>query len=113
MIVYSQIHKIGRIFVEQLFIKGYQKISPYSSRREIKEMKELYAIMRDLLEVEYNQESLLYVLEVLDAAYEEQGQGDIRMIVNHTKGSVKVLQAELKAAINRMDSYIAGAVGQR
>lgn len=76
-------------------------------------MKELYAIMRDLLEVEYNQESLLYVLKTLEAAYEEQGQGNVKMIVNHTKSSIKALQVELRAVINRMDSYIAGAAGQK
>lgn len=76
-------------------------------------MKELYAIMRDLLEVEYNQESLLYVLETLEAAYGEQERRDVKMIVNHTKGSLKALQVELKAAINRLDNYIAEAAGQR
>ena len=37
-------------------------------------MEELYAIMRELLEVEYNQKSLLYIMEMLETAYggEEQ-----------------------------------------
>lgn len=76
-------------------------------------MEELYSILRDLLEVEYNQKSLLYVLEALEAVYEEQGQGDIKLIVNHTKGCIKALQAELRATISRLDSYIAGAGGKR
>ena len=32
-------------------------------------MEELYAIMRELLEVEYNQKSLLYIMEMLETAY--------------------------------------------
>lgn len=32
-------------------------------------MQELYSIMRDLLEVEYNQKSLLYILKRLEASY--------------------------------------------
>lgn len=76
-------------------------------------MEELYSILRDLLEVEYNQKSLLYVLETLEAVYEEQWQGDIKLIVNHTKGCIKALQAELRATISRLDSYIAGAGGKR
>ena len=34
-------------------------------------MKELYLIMRELLEVEYNQKSLLYIMEMLETAYNE------------------------------------------
>ena len=70
-------------------------------------MEELYSIMRDFLEVEYNQKSLLYVLETLETAYSEKQEEETKLIVNHTKGCLKALQEELKAAINRMDSYIA------
>ena len=70
-------------------------------------MEELYSIMRDFLEVEYNQESLLCVLETLEAAYSVKHKEKVKLIVNHTKGCLKALQEELKAAINRMDSYIA------
>ena len=70
-------------------------------------MEGLYSIMRDFLEVEYNQESLLYVLETLEAAYSGKQEEEVKLIINHTKGCLKALQEELKAAINRMDSYIA------
>ena len=38
-------------------------------------MEELYSIMRDLLEVEYNQESLLCLLGAAEAAYIDEEQG--------------------------------------
>lgn len=37
-------------------------------------MEELYSIMRDLLEVEYNQESLLRLLRAAEAAYSDEKQ---------------------------------------
>ena len=71
-------------------------------------MEELYSIMRELLEIEYNQKSLLYVLEVAETAYCEQ-QEEAKLIINHTKGCLKVFQKDLKAIINRVDCYIAMA----
>ena len=70
-------------------------------------MEELYSIMRDFLEVEYNQESLLCVLKALEAAYSKEEQAEAKLIANSTKCYLQALQVELKAAINRMDSYIA------
>ena len=39
-------------------------------------MEELYSIMRDFLEVEYNQESLLCLLEAAEAAYAGKEQAE-------------------------------------
>ena len=69
-------------------------------------MEELYSIMRDFLEVEYNQESLLCLLKAAEAAYTSKEQAEAKLIANSAKYYLKVLQGELKAAINRMDSYI-------
>lgn len=69
-------------------------------------MEELYSIMRDLLEVEYNQKSLLCLLEAVEAAYTGKKQTEAKLIANSTKYYLQALQEELKAAINRMDSYI-------
>ena len=76
-------------------------------------MEELYSIMRDFLEVEYNQKSLLCVLETLEAAYSGEQEEKAKLIVNHTKGCLKTIQGELKAAINRIDQYIAAAAGRK
>ena len=70
-------------------------------------MEELYSIMRELLEVEYNQESLLCLLRAAEAAYTSKEQAEAKLIANSAKYYLKALQGELKAAINRMDSYIA------
>ena len=70
-------------------------------------MKELYSIMRSFLEVEYDQESLLCLLKAAEAAYIDENQVEARLIANSTKFYLRGLQEELKAAINKMDAYIA------
>lgn len=70
-------------------------------------MEELYSIMRDFLEVEYNQESLLCLLRAAEAAYSGEKEAEAKLIVNSAKYYLKALQEELKAVINRMDLYIA------
>lgn len=70
-------------------------------------MEELYSIMRDFLEVEYNQESLLCVLKALEAAYSKEEQAEVKLIANSTKYYLQALQRELKAAISRLDVYMA------
>ena len=76
-------------------------------------MEELYSIMRDFLEVEYNQESLLCLLEAAEAAYTGEKQVEAKLIANSTKYYLQALQGELEAAINRMDSYIAEKAKKR
>ena len=70
-------------------------------------MEELYSIMRDFLEVEYNQESIVCLLKAAEATYTDENQVDARLIANSAKVYLKGLQEDLRAAINRMDSYIA------
>lgn len=69
-------------------------------------MEELYSIMRDFLEVEYNQESLLRLLRTAEAAYSDEKQEEAKYLANGTKYYLKALQKELQAVINRLDSYI-------
>ena len=70
-------------------------------------MEELYSIMGDFLEVEYNQESLLCLLKAAEAAYGGEKEGKAKLIANSAKFYLQALQEELKAAINKMDYYIA------
>ena len=70
-------------------------------------MQELNSIMRDLLEIEYNQESLLYLIRIAEAACNEAEQQEAKFIANSVKYYLSALQGELKMAINRLDSYIA------
>ncbi len=75
-------------------------------------MEELYSIMRDFLEVEYNEESLLFLLKTAESAYSGAGQEEIKQIANSTKYYLKALQRELRAAINRLDCYITEGVNK-
>ena len=68
-------------------------------------MKELYMIMSDLLELEYNQKSLWYILDARAGGYDERQKE--AMITNSTRYYLTGLQAELRVAINRLDAYIA------
>lgn len=70
-------------------------------------MKELYSIMRELLEVEYNQKSLLHIMEVLEAAYNEREQEPAGLAVNGARYYLAVLHKDLGTAINKLDIYMA------
>ena len=71
-------------------------------------MEELYLIMRDFLEVQYHQKSILCVLDTLEKAYSEEEQAEIKMTINVLKTYIESLQEETKIAINRFDSYVTG-----
>ena len=70
-------------------------------------MEELYSIMRNFLEVQYHQNSILCVLDTLEDAYSEEEQAEIKMTIHVLKTYIKSLQEETKTAINRFDTYIA------
>ena len=70
-------------------------------------MEELYSIMRELLEVKYNQDSLLYFLKTAEVAYTDEQQEEAKLIANSAKYYLRALREDLKAIINRLDIYIA------
>lgn len=76
-------------------------------------MKELYSIMRELLEVEYNQQSLLYIIERLEAAYDIEERATSDLVVNGIRYYLTILQEELGIAIRRLDDYIAERAKQQ
>ena len=61
--------------------------------------------MRDLLEVEYNQKSLLYILKRLEASYGNEQEE--KWIANSAGYYLEALQKELRGAISRLDAYVA------
>lgn len=69
-------------------------------------MEELYSIMRELLEVKYNQDSLLYFLKTVEIAYADKQQTEAKLIANSTKYYLKALRRDLEVVINRLDIYI-------
>ena len=71
-------------------------------------MQELYGIMRELLEVEYNQKSLRCIMKMLEAAYgQEEDQGKGSLIVSGIGYYLAILHKDLETVIGRLDSYIA------
>ncbi len=76
-------------------------------------MNELYSIMRDFLEIEYNQKSLLHILKILEKAYSSTQQNETALAANAAKNYLKGLQKELKMAISRMDHYLAESAEKR
>ncbi len=70
-------------------------------------MEELYAIMRELLEVEYNQKSLLYIMEMLETAYGGEEQETEGLAVSGIRYYLGILHRDLGAVINRLDVYVA------
>ena len=75
--------------------------------RKDAKMQELNSIMRDFLEIEYNQESLLCLLRAAETTYNNEEQETAKFLANSTKYYLIALQKELKVAINRLDLYIA------
>lgn len=69
-------------------------------------MQELYSIMRELLEVEYNQKSLLYMLKELENLYRNEPDRE-GWIMNSTRYYLEALQRELRGVISRLDLYLA------
>ena len=71
-------------------------------------MQELYSIMRELLEVEYNQNSLHYIMRMLEKVSEQEEEWKKSdLIVNGIGYYLATLQKDLGNAIGRLDSYIA------
>ncbi|MDE6567372.1 MAG: hypothetical protein K2K70_06540 [Lachnospiraceae bacterium] len=70
-------------------------------------MEELYLIMRDFLEVQYHQNSILCVLDTLEDAYSEEEQAKIKMTIHVLKTYMEFMYEETKMAISRFDAYIA------
>lgn len=69
-------------------------------------MEELYLIMRDFLEVQYHQSSILCVLDTLEKAYSEEERPEMKMTIHVLKTYMESLHGETKVAISRFDSYM-------
>lgn len=68
-------------------------------------MQELYLIMRELLEIEYNQQSLLCMIEMLGR--QEESEEIARLTVSGIGYYLTALHKDLNCIIGRLDSYIA------
>lgn len=68
-------------------------------------MKELYLIMRELLELEYQIRSLGYILELAEKGLDDEKKGEA-MLADSTRYYLNALQTELGNVINRLDTYM-------
>ena len=66
-------------------------------------MEELYSIMRNFLEIQYHQNSILCVLDTLGDAYSEEKQAEIKMTIHVLKTYMESLQVETKTEIKKLE----------
>lgn len=71
-------------------------------------MKELYLIMENLLQIEYQQEAFLQILAAAERAYGlSEQQKDMKMLVSFEIWQIEREQRELHRVIGKLDEYIA------
>lgn len=75
--------------------------------------EKLYAIMENLLEVQYHEESLLYLMTALDLAYRRDSSGETGLFANGVKYYLESLEGELSAVIHQLDNYIVEEARQK
>lgn len=68
-------------------------------------MEKLYEIMEEFLDVEYNQKSLLFTVQVLEAAFYLDEESETRFVVNAIKCYLEAIEKQMRAAINKLDDY--------
>ena len=72
-------------------------------------MNELYLIMEDLLEVEYQQKSLLSILNALESVYNEDDAAQTRYIISSIKCQLEFILLHTKTSISKLDNYTLAA----
>ena len=70
------------------------------------QLEELRQIMDELVELEESVESLLLILQICEIHCESQSNEDGFAIVNVTSKQMKLVNADLKKGISKLDLYI-------
>lgn len=77
-------------------------------------MEEMLQIYRQFLEIQADQDSLLYMMQQLEQHHDEYAEAegnDLEMIIHFIYFSLKNLQISMKDVLKQMDNHIAkGAV---
>lgn len=68
-------------------------------------MNELYLIMEDLLDVEYQQKSLLSILNALESVYNEEDAAQTRYLISSVKCQLEAILLHTRVSINKLDNY--------
>ena len=69
-------------------------------------MKELNKILDDLYEIEHNQESLEFVLALIEESFAFSEHKEIRFLINFLKLYIKAVKRDLSEIIERMDEVL-------
>ena len=69
-------------------------------------MKELNRILDDLYEIEHNQESLEFVLTLVEESFAFSEHKEIRFLINFSKLYIKAVNRDLLELIERMDEAL-------
>lgn len=69
-------------------------------------MKELNRILDDLYEIEHNQESLEFVLTLVEESFAFSEHKEIRFLINFSKLYIKAVNRDLSELIERMDEAL-------
>ena len=69
-------------------------------------MKELNKILDDLYEIEHNQESLEFVLALIEENFAFSEHKEIRFLINFSKLYIKAVKRDLSEIIERIDEVL-------
>ena len=69
-------------------------------------MKELNRILDDLYEIEHNQESLEFVLTLVEESFAFSEHKEIRFLINFSKLYIKAVKRDLSEIIERIDEVL-------
>ena len=69
-------------------------------------MKELNRILDDLYEIEHNQESLEFILALVEESFAFSEHKEIRFLINFSKLYIKAVNRDLSELIERMDEAL-------
>ena len=69
-------------------------------------MNQLYSIMEQLLKLDYEEETYLFVLKTLEASFDEKQEPHSKMLASHAKWQLESQNRLLKRQIHELDNYI-------
>ena len=69
-------------------------------------MKDLYTILDELYEIEHNQESLEFILALVEESFAFSEHKEIRFLINFSKLNKNAVNRELSELIERMDEAL-------
>lgn len=75
-------------------------------------MNELYLIMEDLLDVEYQQKALLSILNALEGVYSEEEAAHTKYLISSVKWQLEAIHIHTKECINKLDNCTLAAAAK-